>query len=241
MLEAIRQVQRALAGRVPLIGFAGAPFTLASYAIEGGHSSTFAHTKLLMYGAPAAWHGFCDTLAEVIGDYLVAQIDAGVDAVMIFDSWVGALNASDYREFIPAHEKIFVAYGLQRGPNGVGVPTIHFGVGPGRSGQMRDAGATSSARTGARRSTKRGIASAPIAPSRASRSHVLLGPLDAFRRDRRCTARAGGRPGHFQSRSRYSSVNTGRHVQALARYVIKKRDVSAGARCRCKVHGATCP
>ena len=81
VLEAIRQIQRALAGRVPLIGFAGAPFTLASYAIEGGHSSNFAHTKLLMYGAPAAWHRFCDTLADVIGDYLVAQVDAGVDAV----------------------------------------------------------------------------------------------------------------------------------------------------------------
>ena len=108
VLEAIRQIKRALAGRVPLIGFAGAPFTLASYAIEGGHSNNFAHTKLLMYGAPAAWHRFCDTLADVIGDYLVAQIDAGVDAVMIFDSWVGALNAADYREFILPHtRKIF--------------------------------------------------------------------------------------------------------------------------------------
>src|SRR6187397_2333943 len=105
VLDAIRQTQRELAGRVPLIGFAGAPFTLASYAIEGGHSNNFAHTKLLMYGAPAAWHRFCDTLADVIGDYLVAQIDAGVDAVMIFDSWVGALNAPDYREFILPHTK----------------------------------------------------------------------------------------------------------------------------------------
>ena len=67
VLEAIRQIKRALAGRVPLIGFAGAPFTLASYAIEGGHSTSFAHTKALMYGAPAAWHRFCETIAEVIG------------------------------------------------------------------------------------------------------------------------------------------------------------------------------
>src|ERR1700675_3602352 len=95
VLDAIGQVQTELAGRVPLIGFAGAPFTLASYAIEGGHSSSFAHTKALMYGVPHAWHRFADLLAEVIGDYLVAQIEAGVDAVMVFDSWVGALNARD--------------------------------------------------------------------------------------------------------------------------------------------------
>ena len=97
--------RRELAGRVPLIGFAGAPFTLASYAIEGGHSTSFAHTKALMYGAPAAWHRFCDLLADIVADYLVAQIEAGVDAVQVFDSWVGALNAHDYREFILPHTK----------------------------------------------------------------------------------------------------------------------------------------
>src|SRR5207253_11129001 len=81
VLEAIRQIKGALAGRVPLIGFAGAPFTLASYAIEGGHSTSFAHTKALMYGHPKAWHAFCDLLADVIGEYLAAQIDVGFDAV----------------------------------------------------------------------------------------------------------------------------------------------------------------
>ena len=90
---------------MPLIGFAGAPFTLASYAIEGGHSNNFAHTKSLMYGYPAAWHRFCDLIADVIGDYLVAQVEAGVDCVQVFDSWVGALNAADYREFILPHTK----------------------------------------------------------------------------------------------------------------------------------------
>src|SRR5436190_16034177 len=79
VLDGIGQVKRELAGRVPLIGFAGAPFTLASYAIEGGHSTSFAHTKALMYGAPAAWHRFADLLADMMGDYLVAQIEAGVD------------------------------------------------------------------------------------------------------------------------------------------------------------------
>src|SRR5437667_1944576 len=81
VLTAIRQIQRELAGRVPLIGFAGAPFTLASYAIEGGHSTSFAHTKALMYGYPKAWHAFCDLIADLIGDYLTAQVEAGVDAL----------------------------------------------------------------------------------------------------------------------------------------------------------------
>ncbi len=79
MLQAIRQIQRELNGQLPLIGFAGAPFTLASYAIEGGHSNSFAKTKALMFGHPDAWHRLCGMLAELVGDYLVAQIEAGVD------------------------------------------------------------------------------------------------------------------------------------------------------------------
>jgi uroporphyrinogen decarboxylase len=123
VLETVALVQRELAGRVPLIGFAGAPFTLASYAIEGGHSTNFARTKALMYGHPAAWHRLCDLLATVVGDYLSAQIDAGVDAVQLFDSWVGVLNAADYREFaLPHTRRIFEAIGRR-------VPTIHFGTG----------------------------------------------------------------------------------------------------------------
>ncbi len=136
VLDAIRMVQTELAGRVPLIGFAGAPFTLASYAIEGGHSSNFAHTKALMYGAPKAWHAFCDLLADIVSEYLVAQIEAGVNAVQIFDSWVGALNARDYREFILPHSRrIFEALAPYD------VPTIHFGVGTGAIlGEIAEAG-----------------------------------------------------------------------------------------------------
>src|SRR5687768_11748177 len=88
-LEAIRLVKRDLAGKVPLIGFAGAPFTLASYAIEGGHSHNFALTKSLMYGESDASHRLADKLATVASDYLLAQIEAGVDAVQLFDSCVG--------------------------------------------------------------------------------------------------------------------------------------------------------
>jgi uroporphyrinogen decarboxylase len=123
VLQAIRQIQTELDGRVPLIGFAGAPFTLASYAIEGGHSNNFAKTKALMYGHPDAWHRLCEKFATVVADYLVAQIDAGVDAVQVFDSWVGTLNSSDYREFaLPHTQRIFAAIGTR-------VPTIHFGTG----------------------------------------------------------------------------------------------------------------
>src|SRR4029450_4078307 len=108
VLSAIHQIQRELSGRVPLIGFAGAPFTLASYAIEGGPSNNFAKTKALMYGHPDGWHRLCEKFATVAGDSLNAQIDAGVDAVQVFDSWVGALSPADYREFaLPHTRRIF--------------------------------------------------------------------------------------------------------------------------------------
>ena len=77
---------------VPLIGFGGAPFTLASYAIEGGHSQNFALTKSLMYSNPRAWHRLCEMLSSIIGEYMKAQIEAGVQAIQIFDSWAGALE-----------------------------------------------------------------------------------------------------------------------------------------------------
>src|SRR5205085_6766441 len=138
VLDAIRALRLELEDEVPLIGFAGAPFTLASYAIEGGHSANFGRTKAMMYGHPAAWHRFCELLADVVCDYLVAQIEAGVDAVQVFDSWVGALNARDYREFILPHSRrIFNLI------EDCGVPTIHFGVGTGTILEdLRDAGGT---------------------------------------------------------------------------------------------------
>jgi uroporphyrinogen decarboxylase len=126
VLEAIRLLRRELEGRVPLIGFAGAPFTLASYAIEGGHSTAFAATKALMYNEPSAWHRLAGLLAAVAGDYLRAQVEAGAQALQVFDSWVGALDEADYREFALPHVRaVFDAV------RGTGVPLIHFGVGTG--------------------------------------------------------------------------------------------------------------
>ncbi|HVH29419.1 MAG TPA: uroporphyrinogen decarboxylase [Vicinamibacterales bacterium] len=221
VLRAIRQIKRALGGRLPLIGFAGAPFTLASYAIEGGHSTSFASTKALMYGAPAAWHRFCETIAEVIGDYLLAQIDAGVDAVQVFDSWVGALNARDYREFILPHtRRIFDTIRPS------GVPTIHFGVGTGAIlGELREAGGDV---IGADWRIPLDEAWKRIGFDRSIQGNldptVLLGPLDrivAAADD--VLERAGGRPGHiFNLGHGILPTTPVEHVQALARYVHQK-------------------
>jgi uroporphyrinogen decarboxylase len=126
VLETIRMLRRELEGRVPLIGFAGAPFTLASYAIEGGHSSNFAITKSLMYTDPQAWHRLAALLADVAGDYLRAQVEAGAQALQLFDSWIGALDAADYREFVLPHVRALFAR-----LEGADVPVIHFGTGTG--------------------------------------------------------------------------------------------------------------
>jgi uroporphyrinogen decarboxylase len=122
VLDAIRLVKPAL--NVPLIGFVGAPFTLASYAVEGGHSNAYAYAKALMYGAPAAWHRLCGKFATMASDYLRAQVEAGVDVVQVFDSWVGALSPADYREFVQPHVRaLFDALA------DLDAPTIHFGTG----------------------------------------------------------------------------------------------------------------
>jgi uroporphyrinogen decarboxylase len=126
VLQAIRLLRLALEGRVPLIGFAGAPFTLASYAIEGGHSNNFALTKKLMYAEPRTWHKLLALLADVVGDYLRAQVEAGAQALQLFDSWIGALDEADYREYALPHVRaIFERL------RGLDVPVIHFGTGTG--------------------------------------------------------------------------------------------------------------
>ncbi len=122
--EAIKQARLALAGRVPLIGFAGAPFTLASYAIEGGGSRNYLLTKQFMYREPEAWHRLMDKLARVVTGYLRRQIRAGAQAVQLFDSWVGCLSPGDYAEYVLPHVQL-IFEGLQREP----VPLIHFGTG----------------------------------------------------------------------------------------------------------------
>jgi uroporphyrinogen decarboxylase len=121
----------------PLIGFAGAPFTLASYLVEGGPSRNHERTKALMYGAPEVWHALCARLAEITLTFLRVQVGAGVRAVQLFDSWAGALSEADYREFVLPHSAAVLA-----GLAGSGVPRIHFGVGTGHLlSAMAEAGA----------------------------------------------------------------------------------------------------
>jgi uroporphyrinogen decarboxylase len=124
-------------GDTPLIGFAGAPFTLASYLVEGGPSRNHERTKALMHGAPDVWNSLADRLADLTLTFLRAQIAAGVDAVQLFDSWAGTLSERDYRRFVLPHSTKVLA-----GLADAGVPRIHFGVGTGELlGAMREAGA----------------------------------------------------------------------------------------------------
>ena len=217
VLDAIRQIQKELNQRVPLIGFAGAPFTLASYAIEGGHSNNFAKTKSLMYGHPEDWHRLCEKLSRVVADFLVAQIDAGVDVVQVFDSWVGALDTTDYREFALPHTRaIFDAIGTR-------VPTIHFGTGTSTIlEELRDAGGDVI-----------GVDwRIPIdeAWERIGTTHAVQGNLDPtlllgpparmLQQTDAVLRRIGGRPGHIFNLGHGILPSTPvEHVQMLAHYV----------------------
>lgn len=124
-------------GDVPLIGFAGAPFTLASYLVEGGPSRNHERTKALMRSAPEVWHALMDRLVGITSTFLHVQIDAGVDAVQLFDSWAGALSERDYREYVlPYSTRVLGSVA------DAGVPRVHFGVGTGELlGAMAGAGA----------------------------------------------------------------------------------------------------
>jgi uroporphyrinogen decarboxylase len=123
VMEAVRQTRADLPGGIPLIGFAGAPFTLASYAIEGGASRDFLHTKTLMYRDRAAWDALMARLARAIVVYLNAQIAAGANAVQLFDSWVGCLGPDDYRAYVLPHAQKVIADITP------GVPIISFATG----------------------------------------------------------------------------------------------------------------
>src|SRR3989440_4585823 len=124
MLETVRMVRRELAGKQAVIGFSGAPFTLACYIIEGRPSRNYAIAKSIMYGQPKLWHALMDKLTEVVSRYLVAQIQAGANVVQLFDSWVGILNPNAYKRFVqPYVRRVFEAV------KQTGAPAIHFGTG----------------------------------------------------------------------------------------------------------------
>ena len=217
VLETIRILRRELAGRVPLIGFGGAPFTLAAYAIEGGPSTSYAHIKSFMYAQPEAWHKLCGLFADLIADYMRAQVEAGAQAIQIFDSWAGALSRSDYREFAMPHTRTI----FERLAD-TGVPLIHFGVGTTAIlNDLADAGGDvigvdwrlpideAWARLGDRAVQGNLDPTALLGP----RARMLAAADDVLRR-------AGGRPGHIFNLGHGIMPSTSlEQVQALAAHV----------------------
>jgi uroporphyrinogen decarboxylase len=192
VLEAVRLLVKEL--DVPLIGFAGAPFTLASYLIEGGPSRTFARTKAMLYGEPAVFDGLLGALADIVGTHLRAQVDAGVEAIQVFDSWAGVLDRDDYRRAVLPHTAaVFEAIA------GTDVPAIHFGVGTGHLlDLLRDAGGDA---VGVDHRVPLDDAWSAIGHDRAIQGNldpaVLLGPWDVVaRKARDVLARAASRDGH---------------------------------------------
>ena len=181
-------------GDTPLIGFAGAPFTLASYLVEGGPSRTHAKTKALMYGAPEVWHALCDRLADITLAFLRVQVAAGVSAVQLFDSWAGALSERDYRDYVFPHSAKVL-----RGLADAGVPRIHFGVGTAALlGAMGEAGADV---VGVDWRTPLDAATHLIGPGRAVQGNLdpctLFAPWEVVEREVRRVLREGAAaPGH---------------------------------------------
>jgi uroporphyrinogen decarboxylase len=194
VIQAVRMIRAALPPGVPLIGFAGAPFTLACYAIEGGGSRNYERAKTFMYRDPGAWHALLDRLAGATAAYLNAQVASGAQAVQIFDSWVGVLSPSDYRRFVQPHmARLF----RELDPS---VPTIHFGTGTSSLLELeRDAGG---AVIGLDWRVELDQAWERLGPNVAVQGNldpvVLLAPVaEIASQARRILAQAGGRPGHI--------------------------------------------
>ena len=193
VLDTVRILAREL-GPTPLIGFAGAPFTLASYLVEGRPSKNYAHTKALMYTDEATWHRLMETLADIVATHLLAQVDAGARAVQLFDSWVGALAPADYARYVLPHSRRI----LER-LAATGVPRIHFGVGTGELlGLLADAGADV---VGVDWRVPIEVGRARVPDGVATQGNldpcVALGPVDLVEdRVRDLLARIGDRPDH---------------------------------------------
>jgi uroporphyrinogen decarboxylase len=199
VLDAIRSIRTALAGRVPLIGFAGAPFTLASYLIEGGSQKggekTFALTRGMMTSDPEAWHELMDKLTRTISDYVRAQVAAGAQVIQLFDSWVGCLKPREYQEMVlPYSSRILHSL------DGLGVPRIHFGVGT--LHLLTDMGGAGAEVMGVDFKTPMEFAMKVLGPQLALQGNLdpqaLLGPRDALEAKALAILdTVGGRRGHI--------------------------------------------
>ncbi len=192
--DAVRAARAGLAGRVPLIGFAGAPFTLASYLIEGGGSRNYVHTKSLMYHHPAAWHALLAHLATLVNAYLRMQVAAGAEALQLFDSWVGCLSPDDYRAYVLPHTRSALD-GLSEL-----APIIHFGTGTG--GLLAELRAAGGDVIGVDWRMDLDAAWQVIGHDRAVQGNLdpvalFAPPADVRRRAAAILQRAAGRPGHI--------------------------------------------
>jgi uroporphyrinogen decarboxylase len=193
VLEAIRLLRAEL--KVPLIGFVGGPFTLASYLIEGGRSPHYALTKRMMFGSPPLWHALMSKLSDVVRSYLHAQIDAGCQAVQLFDSWVGQLAPDDYETMVAPHVRGILQDVMTRH-----VPVIHFGVGTGMLLEsMAAAGGTV---MGLDWRVRLDVGWSRVGHDRAVQGNLdtcmLLAPRNAIQqRAKRVLDLAGARPGHI--------------------------------------------
>ena len=195
VLEAVRHVARALPPHIPLIGFAGAPFTLASYAIEGGATRTFTLTKRFMYAEPRAWHELMRRLAELVGGYLAAQAHAGAHALQLFDSWVGCLSPADYATYVFPHSQRALELA-----GSSGAPVIHFGTDT--AGLLVDFARAGGDVIGVDWRIPLDAAWERIGPGHAIQGNLdpvaLLAPRSELERQvRDVLARAGRRPGHI--------------------------------------------
>ena len=213
VFETVRLVRRALAPSVALIGFAGGPFTVASYLVEGGASRDFLATKRLMYEAPAAWHRLMEILTEATATYLNGQIDAGAQVVQLFDSWVGALAPDDYRAYALPHSRAVVR-ALR-----AGTPVIHFGTGVAALlPLMREAGGDV---IGLDWRVDLDHAWAAVGHDVGVQGNLdpaalLAGPAVFRERVKAILARAGGRPGHIFNLGHGVHQSTPvEHVEAL--------------------------
>ncbi|HET7011049.1 MAG TPA: uroporphyrinogen decarboxylase [Anaerolineales bacterium] len=195
VLQAIQIVRGELPESNALIGFAGAPFTLASYLLEGGASRDFLRTKRYMLNEGASWHVLMEKLGRVVADYLVAQVRAGAQAVQLFDSWVGTLNPEDYREFVQPHSARIL-----RAVAETGAPAIHFGTGTATLLEaMRDAGGDV---IGVDWRIPLDVAWSRLGPSVGIQGNLdpaalFAPPAELERRVARILEQAGGRPGHI--------------------------------------------
>jgi uroporphyrinogen decarboxylase len=193
LMEAIRTVRRELEGKIPLIGFSGAPFTLASYVIEGGHSKNYILTKEMMYRDRPAWHGLMEKLADVLIRYLNSQVRAGAQALQLFDSWVGCLSPQDYEEYVlPYSKKVFDNVDRR-------VPLIHFATTSSTllEGMKRAGGEVIGLDWRVDLREAWGRIGHDVAVQGNLDPVVLLGPVDQIEKEvKRILERAEGRPGH---------------------------------------------